>query len=82
MTSFFGGVHAVIGLEAFVFEFAFGDFHEEADDAPSAAGFFADDSGESLLWSQAVGFSGQCSIYSLQLSVWATAYAYICSCNE
>ena len=49
----------MVGLEAFGVEIAFCDFHEESDDAPSSAGFFADDSGESFLWCYVVCVSGQ-----------------------
>ena len=54
LDEFSGGVHAVVGLEAFVVESAIGDFHEELDNAPPVAGFFGYDFGESLLRTQVV----------------------------
>lgn len=42
LDEFFGGVHSVVGLEAFVVEIPICDLHEELDDAPAVVGYFGD----------------------------------------
>ena len=63
LDEFFGGVHAVVGHEAFGVEPALCYLHEELDDAPSVACFFGDYFCESFLWAQVVVVGCHVSVF-------------------